>query len=123
MKRSELTKYLRSQGCELLSEVGMPRSTDPIESFFGLVKLHGVGEIKDADQIAIRLPALCGAPTREEARQVLGISVAEQHEIMDRFTSLTKQRREVLPNPDCLDSLEPKTGQRSKANLDALILR
>jgi hypothetical protein len=48
---------------------------------------------------------LCGTPTREEAKQVLEISVAEQQARTARFTSLTQQRREVLPNPDALESL------------------
>ena len=61
-----------------LDDIGLPISSDPIESLFGLAKQHGVGEIKDADRIALRLPALCGTPTREEAEQVLEISVAEQ---------------------------------------------
>ncbi len=88
-----------------LDKVGLPISSDPIESLFGLAKQHGVGEIKDANRIALRLPALCSTPTREEAKQVLEISVAEQQEITGRFTSLTQQRREVLPNPDALERL------------------
>ncbi len=82
-------------------------SSDPIESLFGLAKHHGTGEIRDADWIAIRLPALCGIPTREEAGRVLEISVADQQELLSRFTSLTKQRRDVLPNPGCLETLNP----------------
>jgi len=88
-----------------LDNVGLPISADPIASLFGLAKQHGVGEIKDANRIALRLPALCGAPTQEEAKQVLALSVAEQHEITGRFTSLIQQRREVLPNPDALERL------------------
>jgi hypothetical protein len=88
-----------------LDKVGLPISSDPIESLFGLAKQHGVGEIKDANRIALRLPALCGTPTQEEAKQVLEVSVAEQHDITGRFTSLTQQRREVLPNPDALERL------------------
>ena len=88
-----------------LDQVGLPISSDPIESLFGLAKQHGVGEIKDASRIALRLPALCGTPTRYEARQVLDVSVAEQQEITGRFPSLTKQRREGLPNPDALERL------------------
>jgi hypothetical protein len=88
-----------------LDDVGLPISSDPIESLFGLAKQHGVGEIKDAGRIALRLPALCGTPTQEEARQVLEVSVAEQQESTGRFTSLTKQRREVLPNPSRLERL------------------
>jgi hypothetical protein len=88
-----------------LQEIGLPISSDQIESLFGLAKQHGVGEIKDADRIAIRLPALCGIPTRAEAEQVLGISVAAQNEITSSLSSLIKHRRQVLPNPDRLDSL------------------
>jgi hypothetical protein len=64
-----------------VEEIGLPISSDPIESLFGLAKHHGVGEIKDADRIAIRLPALCGVPTRSEAEQLLGVSVADQNQI------------------------------------------
>ncbi len=88
-----------------LDQVGLPISSDPIASLFGLAKRHGMGEIQDANHIALRLPALCGTPTREEAKQVLESSVAEQQELPGRFTSLIKQRREVLPNPDALESL------------------
>ena len=55
--------------------------------------------------MALRLPALCGVPTREEAEQVLEVSVARQHELTRRVTSLTKQRREVLSHPARLESL------------------
>jgi hypothetical protein len=88
-----------------LDHVGLPISSDPIESLFGVAKQHGVGEIKDAGRIALRLPALCGTPTREEAKQVLEVSVASQQEITARFTSLTQQRREVLSHPERLESL------------------
>lgn len=90
-----------------LGEVGMPVSSDPVESLFGLAKHHGTGETKDADRIAVRLPALCGIPTRAEAGQVLEITVAEQQELLGRFTSLIKQRRDVLPHPGRLDTLSP----------------
>jgi hypothetical protein len=36
---------------------------------------------------------------------VIKISVAEEQQITGRFTSLVKQRREVLPHPDRLESL------------------
>jgi hypothetical protein len=88
-----------------LDEVGLPISSDQIESLFGLAKQHGVGEIKDANRIALRLPALCGPPTRAEARQVLEISVAQQQESTGPLTSLTKQRRAVLPHPEGLETL------------------
>jgi hypothetical protein len=88
-----------------LDDVGLTISSDPIESLFGLAKQHGVGQVKDADRIAIRLPALCGAPSRVEAEQVLKIPVAEQHELTNQFISLTKQRREVLAHPDRFEQL------------------
>lgn len=88
-----------------LDHVGLPISSDTIASLFGVAKHHGVGETQDAARIALRLPALCGLPTREEAEQVLEVSLARQQEITGQFTSLTKQRREVLGNPERLESL------------------
>ena len=112
--RREFMAYLQVQlqtATKLgLDRIGLPVSSDPIESLFGLGKLHGTGEIKDANRIALRLPALCGTPTREEAEQVIKISIAEEQEITGRFTSLMKQRRDVLPHPDRLESLSTKQG-------------
>ncbi len=93
-----------------LDHVGLPISADTIESLFGVAKHHGVGQTQDAARIALRLPALCGAPTPEEAEQVLGVSVTRQHEITGQFTSLTKQRREVLRHPERLESLRLSQG-------------
>ena len=59
--------------------MGVPISSDTIEALFGVGKRHGVGAISDATRIALRLPALCGTPTREEAEQVLGVSVARHN--------------------------------------------
>jgi hypothetical protein len=94
-----------------LDHIGLPISSDAIESLFGVAKRHGVGETQDATRIALRLPALCGAPTREEAEQVLGISVARQHEITGPCTSLTKQRREVLGHGKDLERLGQSQGE------------
>ena len=94
-----------------LDHVGLPISSDTIASLFGVAKHHGVGETQDAARIALRLPALCGAPTRKEAEQVLGISVARQQAITAQFTSLTKQRREVLGHPERLESLGLSQGE------------
>lgn len=88
-----------------LDQVGLPISSDSIESLFGVAKQHGVGQTQDAARIALRLPALCGVPTHEEAEQVLEVSVARQQERTDQFISLTKQRREVLGHPERLESL------------------
>ena len=94
-----------------LDRVGLPISSDAIESLFGVAKRHGVGQTQDAARIALRLPALCGTPTREEAEQVLGISVARQHEISGPLTSLNKQRREVLGGGKDLESLGQSQGR------------
>lgn len=93
-----------------LDQIGLPISSDAIESLFGVAKRHGVGQTPDAARIALRLPALCGAPTREEAEQVMGISVARQHEITGQFISLTQQRREVLGQGQDLESLGQRQG-------------
>lgn len=90
-----------------LDKIGLPISSDVIESLFGKAKQHGVGEIKDADRIALRIPAMCGIPTPAEAEQVIGISVAEQKAFTDNISSLTRQRRQILkdPDPNRLESL------------------
>jgi len=88
-----------------LDHVGLPISSDAIESLFGVAKRHGVGETQDAHRMALRLPAFCGVPTREEAGQVLKVRVAKQQELTAQCTSLTKQRREVLGHPERLESL------------------
>jgi hypothetical protein len=93
-----------------LAHVGVPISSDTIESLFGVAKQHGVGETQDAARIALRLPALCGLPTREEAEQVLEVSVARQHAFTGQVISLTKQRREVLGHPERLESLSLTQG-------------
>ncbi|MGC1954275.1 MAG: hypothetical protein WA970_17205 [Gammaproteobacteria bacterium] len=90
-----------------LAETGLPISSDPIESLFGVAKRHGVGETKDANHIAVHLPAFCGQLTEQDAQRVLEVSVAQQEKVMGPLTSLTKQRREVLPNPGCLENLTP----------------
>jgi len=112
--RQEFTAYLAHQFETAttfgLDHIGLPISSDSIESLFGVAKHHGVGETQDAVRIALRLPAFCGAPTREEAEQVLEVSVARQHEFTGRFASLTKQRREVLSHPERLESLGQNQG-------------
>jgi len=102
---SSLPDQLQTATTLGLDKVGLPSSAAPIASLFGGAKHHGVGESKEANRIALRLPALCGAPTPEEAKQVLALSVAEPHDLPGRFTSLIQQRRAVLPNPDALERL------------------
>jgi len=93
-----------------LDHVGLPISSDTIESLFGVAKQHGVGETHDAARIALRLPALCGLPTREEATQLLDVSVARQQALTGQVISLTKQRHEVLAHPERLESLSLAQG-------------
>jgi hypothetical protein len=85
--------------------LGVPSSADAIASLFGVAKQHGVGATQDAARSALRLPALCGLPTREEAEQVLEVSVARQQALTAPVSSLTTQRREVLGHPERLDRL------------------
>jgi hypothetical protein len=96
-----------------LDHIGVPISSDTIESLFGVAKHHGVGQTQDAARIALRLPAFCGAPTRREAEQVLSVSVARQEELTTQVLSLTQQRREVLRHPERLERLgqSPDTPQ------------
>jgi hypothetical protein len=88
-----------------IEKEGLPISSDNIESLFGVSKQHGTGEIKDANRIALRIPAMCGELTREDVQRVLSISVKEQQQILGSLPSLIKQRRQVLPNPGCLDKI------------------
>lgn len=99
-----------------LGKTGMPISSDTIESVFGVAKHHGTGTIKDANHIARRIPALTGKVTKEDARQVLSISVKEQHEVVGSFPSLTKQRRDTLPNPGNIENL-PASGKKQYSEL------
>jgi hypothetical protein len=107
--RQECSRYLHYQletATRLgLDVVGLPISSDPIDSLFGLAKQHGVGPLKDANRMALRMPALCGLPTEQEAQQVLAVSVAQQHALTAGLSSLTKQRRQMRMNPHHLEQL------------------
>jgi hypothetical protein len=109
--RASLEVQLETATTLGLDHVGLPLSSDTIASLFGVAKHHGVGQTQDAARIALRVPALGGAPTREEAEQVLGISVARQQELIAQFTSLTKQRREVFGHLEHLESLGLSQGK------------
>jgi hypothetical protein len=112
--RREFRAYLEVQLATAktlgLDHVGLPMSSDSIESLFGVAKQHGVGQTQDAARMALRLPALCGVPTREEAEQVLRVRVTRQLEMTGPLSSLTKQRREVLGHPERLESLSRNQG-------------
>ncbi len=89
-----------------LDTMGMPISSDIIESLFGIAKQHGTGEVKDANRIALRIPAMCGQLTEKDAQSVLNISSKVQQEVVGSLPSLVKQRRQVLPNAGCLDRIQ-----------------
>ena len=88
-----------------LDDVGVPSSSAPLASLFGLTKPHGVGPGKDANRMALRIPALCGLPTPEEAPQVLESTVAQQKARTDGGASWTKQRRQLRAKPHALAQL------------------
>ena len=108
-----------------VDNIGMPVSTDGLECLFSVGKRHGSGEIKDANRIALRLPVECGPITHEDAKRVLGVTVAEQNEIIGGLPSLLRQRCRILPNPGALSELildpgkhlelipQPKTREKS----------
>jgi hypothetical protein len=117
-----------------LDKIGLPISSDAIESLFGVAKQHGTGEIKDANRIALRIPAMCGELTREQVQGVLSIRVKDQQQIVNSLPSLTQQRRQILSNPGSLDTLEseerkgnlmliPGTKNRSKNSISSSITR
>ena len=115
-----------------LEHTGMPVSSDTIESLFGLAKQQGTGTVKDANRIALRLPAFCGELTREDAQRVLRISVNDQQAVIGTLSSLIKQRRDILPSPGSLEDLRqssdtsylmllPGAQNRSKTNANTAI--
>ena len=93
-------------------EVGMPICSDSIESLFGVAKQHGTGEIKDANRIGLRIPALCGELTKQDAQRVLEITLKEQQQVVKSFPSLIKQRRQILPNPGKLEEINTNDGNQ-----------
>jgi len=110
-----------------MGNTGLPICSDNIESLFGLGKTHSTGEVKDANRIALRLPAFCGSVNRESARMAMGVTVKEQQEVENKLLSLTRQRRKILPTSGSLtDSLStefdcgltllpvPKNDEKSK---------
>ncbi|MBK6999750.1 MAG: hypothetical protein IPH35_07830 [Rhodoferax sp.] len=95
-----------------LNQTGLPISTDVLESLFGVGKRLGMGQVKDADRIAFHLPALCGTLTKQDAQDVVDITVAKHKEVIGCVDSLSKQRRDVLPNPGSLETLANNPGRR-----------
>ena len=96
-----------------LHETGMPISSDTIESLFGVANSPGTGEIKAANRIAQRIPVLCGEITRQDAENVLGISVKEQREWSCSSPSLMKQRRDVFSDGGGLEKIPTAVGHQN----------
>lgn len=88
-----------------LNQIGLPISTDVLESLFGVGKRLGMGHVLDANRISAHLPALCGTLTKQDAQDVVDITVTKHKEVIGCVDSLSKQRRDVLPNPGRLESL------------------
>jgi len=110
-----------------VSSFGMPICSDILESLYGVGKIHGTGEIKDANRIALRLPSYCGELSEDAAKMVMGVSTKQQQEVEKKLLSLTRQRREVLPNPGTITDIltsennqnlsllpMPKVGEKKK---------
>ncbi len=88
-----------------LDEIGMPISSDSIESLFGVTKMHGTSVVKDANRMAARIPAFCGPVTIEDAQAVIDVSVKDQKQIMGNLSSLIKQRHNILDHPGTIESI------------------
>ena len=80
-----------------------------------MAKHHGTGELKDANRIALRIPALCGELTRQDAENVLRITVKEQQQWVDSLPSLTRQRREVFAQDGSLDNIKANEAKHNVA--------
>ena len=100
-----------------LDHVGLPRSAETIASLFGVATPHGVGQTQEAARSALRFPAFGGAPTREDAAQVLAVRVARQHAGPAPCPSLPPQRRAVLGHPEHLEGLGRAQGPPHVARL------
>jgi hypothetical protein len=106
-----LEKHLTIAQALGLNKIGLPISSDSIESLFGVAKHHGTGELKDVNRIALRIPSLCGELTRQDAENVLRISVKEQQQYVSSLPSLTSQRRAVLSQSGCLENINTDAGK------------
>ncbi len=108
-----------------LDAIGMPGSSDILEATFATLKSLGAAPCKDANRLGMHVPAICGVLDKQDAQRVLTVTVAQQNQVVGHLNSLTRQRRQILPNPGNLtDSVlaagenltllpGPKTGQKS----------
>jgi hypothetical protein len=73
-----------------VGNTGLPVTSDPLESLYGLWKSHGTGERQNIYRMATRLPALTGQITKEEAEMVASVTVAEQKAVFGEVPSFEK---------------------------------
>lgn len=107
-------KHLKMAQVEGFGAVGLPVCSDQIESLFGVAKRHGTGDVKDANRIGMRIPALCGPHiTREEVERVQSITVKQQQETMGVGHTLVGQRQRVLAHPENLEELLDSQEQKN----------
>ena len=95
-----------------VSSIGMPICSDILESLYGVGKTHGTGKVKDANRIALRLPAYCGDLSDDAAKMVMGVSTKQQQDIEKELFSLTRQRRKILSNPGTITDLLSTEGNQ-----------
>lgn len=109
-----------------VGDSGLPVTSDPIESLFGVSKSHGTGERQSVYRMATRLPALTGVVTREESEMAAAVTVAEQKAVFGDVPSLEKTQYAFRSGGGDFDELakEKETvltlskGQKSTANAE-----
>ena len=108
-----------------LEVIGMPISSDILESLFGVLKQLVAGQIKDVNHIGLKAPALCGPMTPQDAQRVLDVSVDQQKEATGNINSLIRQRCQILAHPGKLtdrvladgDNLELLPGSKNRSKI------
>jgi hypothetical protein len=78
-----------------LADIGLPITSDSIETLFGIAKTHGVGPMKDPNRIALHIPVLCRKLTQQDAYRAQKVTTADLDAITRPLVSLTKQGREI----------------------------
>lgn len=107
-----------------VGDSGLPVTSDPIESLFGLSKSHGTGERQSIYRMATRLPALTGEVTMAEAELVSKVTVAEQKAVFGDVPSFEKNQFTFRSGDGSFDDLAStkemimtlSKGQKSAAN-------
>lgn len=98
---SDNIKIARDLG---LQDTGMLASSDSIESVFGLSKTHGVGYIKDPLRVSLKIGAICGDVSIEDARKVIVMPHASLVKAMPK-SSLQANRVAILGGVKDIETL------------------